>query len=351
VLQRIKDEKKFLLESLKTLISIETPSSKEGPAIRFIMNLLDNYSIPYELQHIEGDSYNLIINPVKRPKLIIASHVDTVQPYVPLRVKDEFIVGRGACDVKSGVAIILTLSISSRIPDDLSLVILSQEETSGAGSVKYLKDFYPEFAIVIEPTELKIATAGYGYIEARILIEGEAHHPNSIAARNPLKNPILRLGELHNVLSSLLKDLEFTYTRIHSSGFEYSTPESVELSLEIMVPPDKDAYKVMTHLINEIKIGKVIIEDISSGFRTKNDKFVRLISEAFKKALNEDAELAAMMAWTDANNFAINGVDSIVFGPGSLEHAHSMDEKVKIEDVWKAYKVLREVINLYSQFL
>ena len=128
--------------------------------------------------------------PEERPTLILQGHVDVVppgdhsrwtgSPFAPA-VRNGRVVGRGACDMKGGVAAILA-AVEAVIgqggevaPFAVHLVV--GEEDGGLGAYATLARGHTGDACVIpEPTDLRLVTANAGSLTFRIEVPGQATH-------------------------------------------------------------------------------------------------------------------------------------------------------------------------------
>lgn len=89
--------------------------------------------------------------------------------------------GRGSSDMKGGVASIVAAA-EAIVESDLDLdgvLVLSlvvDEETSGTGTLEFLKSETGDFCIVAEPTDNTLGIAQAGYLDFNIYSKGEARH-------------------------------------------------------------------------------------------------------------------------------------------------------------------------------
>ena len=128
--------------------------------------------------------------PDERPALVLQGHVDVVPPgdlsrwtggpFTPA-VRDGRVVGRGACDMKGGVAAILgaveaVLGGGADVPP-FAVHFVVGEEDGGLGAFATLARGHTGDACVIpEPTDLRLVTANAGSLTFRIEVPGRATH-------------------------------------------------------------------------------------------------------------------------------------------------------------------------------
>ena len=141
---------------LQRLIRFNTtnPPGNEGECIRFIQQELQEVGIEAKLVALDENRPNLIARIKGRgdaPPLLLQGHVDVVTTahqdwrYPPFEAveADGFIWGRGALDMKSGVAMMLAAFMRAgveglELPGDVILAILSDEEVGGVYGARYL---------------------------------------------------------------------------------------------------------------------------------------------------------------------------------------------------------------------
>jgi len=147
---------------LQQLIRFDTtnPPGNEMPCIQYIRNLLRDFGVESRLLVKKDPRANLVARINGRgdaPPLMLYGHVDVVTtrlqawtfPPFEGRLADGCVWGRGALDMKGGVAMMLSavLDIAAhnwQPAGDILLVLLSDEEAGGEFGAEFLVDRYPE---------------------------------------------------------------------------------------------------------------------------------------------------------------------------------------------------------------
>ena len=147
---------------LQRLIRFDTtnPPGNEGECLRYIHNLLAASGLPVRLLGPSPDRPNLAARLEGRgdtPPLLMYGHVDVVTTadqewaYPPFegRLVDDCVWGRGALDMKGGVVMMLSallrvMSEGEKLPGDVILALVSDEEAGGTNGAKFLVDNHPE---------------------------------------------------------------------------------------------------------------------------------------------------------------------------------------------------------------
>jgi acetylornithine deacetylase len=117
--------------------------------------------------------------------LIFNGHIDTVtlagyagDPLKPLR-RDGKLYGRGAFDMKSGVAAMMVAAAEARkakLAGDVLVACVADEEHASFGSEEVAARFRADAAIVTEPSHLELTVAHKGFVWYEIVVRGRAAH-------------------------------------------------------------------------------------------------------------------------------------------------------------------------------
>ena len=111
--------------------------------------------------------------------LMLCAHLDTVgvegmaDPHMP-RIEGDRLHGRGAYDMKSGLA--SALIACREAPGDVLVAAVADEEHASLGVQEVLASYSADAAIVTEPTELELIVAHKGFVWIEIEVEGRAAH-------------------------------------------------------------------------------------------------------------------------------------------------------------------------------
>jgi acetylornithine deacetylase/succinyl-diaminopimelate desuccinylase-like protein len=149
-------------EILQNLIRFDTtnPPGNEAACIQYIKSILDAYGIESTLLSRDPNRLNLVARlkgQGQAPPLLLYGHVDVVttqgqdwtHPPFAAEIHDGYLWGRGALDMKGEVAMFITAFLRAKaegtpLPGDVILLVLADEENTGAYGAKFLVEEHPD---------------------------------------------------------------------------------------------------------------------------------------------------------------------------------------------------------------
>jgi len=343
------DIRNFLFE----LVSIDSHNYEEFAVkyVRDVIEELGNYSV--EIQNVIGKSFNLIVNPIKRPDFVIATHIDTIPLKCEAKIISETKVsGTGVVDAKGSIAsIVYALSELKEIPEKLSIAILAGEEKDSGGCSKYLETFSPKRALVLEPSNLDLYFGSIGYLEMKVSISGYARHPDFIVSQSDSlerENPVEIFFKWVSKLRKKCEKMNCKVVPLHIStdGDIFTTPSKLDAEFNITINEGINVRDIMGTLedLHEKNVF-VSFEDASNPFKTNDKDFVEFLTRIYSETFNKNPSTSLYPAWTDATLFYERGIPVAIFGPGDYGLAHTVDEEIDIRDVVKAGLFLINLIK------
>ncbi|HMN30280.1 MAG TPA: M20/M25/M40 family metallo-hydrolase, partial [Caldilineaceae bacterium] len=185
------DELAQLLSELVAINSINpdlTPDAPgEGEIAGFIASWLERAGLEVFVHEVRPGRPNVV--GIARGSgggktLLLNGHIDTVgvsgmrAPHQPRRVGDR-LYGRGAYDMKAGVAACLLAAAAARqekLRGDLLVTAVMDEEYAGIGTMDLAERYRADAAIIAEPTELQLIVAHKGFVWLELETTGVAAH-------------------------------------------------------------------------------------------------------------------------------------------------------------------------------
>lgn len=197
-----------LTTKLVSIPSYVGDTSNEIEIAEFIFQYLKQFKyLKTEKQFIDKKRFNVIATTKGKPALLIAGHMDTVEPKQGW-TKNQFgkniigdkLYGLGAADMKGGIAAILCALSNLKDISGLTLLFYCDEEYDFAGMKYFINNYkrpLPKLAIVAEPSNLKIGNSCRGLIDIKFSVQGKTGH-----AANP-KNGVNAITKLNEILIDL----------------------------------------------------------------------------------------------------------------------------------------------------
>jgi len=380
-------------EILRELVAVDSVNptlvpgaAGEAAAAQFLCDFLRRQGIAAELEEAAPGRPNVValISPSAAPPasaekksaaLAILAHIDTVgagdmlDPFTP-RERDGKLYGRGALDIKSGVAAMCSAAIAVRnsgmLKKPLLVAAVVDEECNSIGTEALLRRYAADAAIVLEPTDLRLVIAHKGYAWFEVLTHGRSAH-GSLPAEG--RDSIRMMGRVLNLLDALdrkLASLEphplLGHGSLHASliqgGQELSSyPAQCRLQLERRTLPGESAAEIeaeLRALISGLETRDPEFRATSRGlaFRppyeiSADAPLVQCVANSIRR-ITGSAEFAGMAAWTDTALLAAAGIPGVVFGPKG-RGLHGSEEFVELASLTQCAEVLRDVIESFCE--
>ena len=298
-------------------------------------------------------------------RIVVAGHLDTVpveDNLPPQRrrlegVDDtggEVIWGRGACDMKAGVAMALVTAAALREPNrDISWVFYDHEEVdaslNGLGRVsRNHPDWLSgDFAILGEPSNASVEGGCNGTIRVNVSTTGvRAHSARAFMGVNAIHaaaQVLTRLAE-HETGTVRVDGLDYreSLSAVSISGGVAGNvvPDACTIAVNYRFAPSRSAAEAEGFLREFFTGFDVVVTDAAEGARPGLD---RAIAQDFIDTLGLSP--APKLGWTDVSRFSALGVPAVNFGPGNPLYAHKSDEHVAVAEVEQATRTLREYLE------
>ncbi len=317
-----------------------------------------------QVEHLEvlrdGDAVVARTQLGRSSRVLLAGHLDTVPiaDNVPCTMSGadatETIHGRGAVDMKGGVAVMLKLAAELATPRyDVTYVFYDHEEVSaqlnGLGRlVREHPDWLAgDFAVLGEPSNQGVEGGCQGTMRVRITVPGVAAH----AARSWRgSNAIHSAGGVLDVLRAyvprqpLIDGLQFheglNAVRISGGIANNVVPDECVIDVNFRFAPDRDVAAAESHLREVFAGFAVEVMGAAGGALPGLDhpaarEFVELVARP----------VAAKLGWTDVARFAALGIPAVNYGPGDPLLAHTDQESCPTAAIRDCLHVLRSWLD------
>lgn len=295
-----------------------------------------------------------------RPRVVLAGHIDTVPlaDCVAPAIHEGRVFGRGACDMKAGVAVMLAL-LEETDPDEgfaeRSYIFYAGEEGGADGNeLNRVLDEEPwlrsvDLAILLEPTAAALELGCQGSMHVEVEFLGQAcHSARPWLGRNPLEHALPWLDRmLHHpyrevALEGVTYKELFSLTQVHMGASRNVIPAALVANLNFRYAPDRspeDAERFVAGFFPAATIANSrIVDHAPAGAVRSDDPLYRHLLES------TGLPRRAKQAWTDVARFSAFGVPALNWGPGDPGLAHTKNESVEIAESYATLESMRRFL-------
>lgn len=318
------------------------------------------------------------------PILLLDGHMDTVDVGDPSRwahrpydavIKDGILYGRGACDMKGGLAAMVyavkvLLDMGVELAGDLYIVGVVQEEPCEGLAIRYLIEeggIRPDFVVLGEPSNLQVRLGHRGRLEMQVHVQGTAAHASS---------PSLGSNAIHNA-ARLIFGLELLAPRLATDPFlgqgtlavteiesraasRNAVPDRCSFFIDrrlTLGETERKALAEVESIINteemdaQVRITQyrassytgyecVSREAFPAWVMPEDHTLVQNLVRSIRETLGYRPRLGRWTFSTDGTYTAgVANIPTVGFGPGEERYAHTLEEQIRLNDVVDAARV------------
>ena len=305
--------------------------------------------------------------------LMFNGHLDVVgtdgmtHPAFDAIEKDGRLYGRGASDMKGGVAAMCAAAARlPALPGDVIVTAVCDEEFQSLGTASLLREgIRADAAIVTEPTGLRIMPAHKGFVWAEFRVRGRAAHGSRWdLGVDAIRGAGLVLAEL-DAFERLLADRHHPLLgrpSLHASliegGSGMSTyPDHCVLRVERRTLPGENVESVRRELEEAVARARsrhpetihleILLAQPPSDVPPEAPLVRALAGVLADRSL--PADCAGMSAWTDAALLNEAGIPAVCFGPGDMGLAHAATEYIETQQITDATDMLVDLARRWCQ--
>lgn len=409
LLQQVDQRQVELIDLVERLIRFQTPAPparNTEEAQQFVAAFLQDKGFVIDKWDVYPGDPN-VVGVLKGSasdtykSLIINGHMDVAEvspdeawettPFTPI-VRDGAIIGRGAADMKAGLAGALFATqllheAGIRLPGDLTFQSVIGEEVGEAGTLECCKRGYSaDFAVVVDTSDLHIQGQG-GVITGWITVKSkQTFHDATRRSMIHAGGKLFGASAIEKMVKLIqgLQDLERHWSVIKSypdcpPGASTINPAVIEggrhaafiadecrLWITVHFYPNETHEQVAQEIEEHIRLvaagdvwlrdnppeftwgGSSMIEDRGEIFPSlevdPQHAAVRALMGAHERILNSQPIVDVSPTVTDGGWFGDAGIPAAIYGPGDLGNAHAVNEQVSIQQVVDFTKVMLQFI-------
>ncbi|MGZ6674005.1 MAG: M20/M25/M40 family metallo-hydrolase, partial [Solirubrobacteraceae bacterium] len=288
------------------------------------------------------------------------------RPHEPV-VRDGRLYGRGAYDMKSGLAAIMAAGAAAArdgLAGDVIVTAVADEEHASEGVQSVLRRWRADACIVTEPTHLRACVAHKGFVWAQLETRGRAAHGSrpdlgvdAIVGMAPALAGIPALQRRLQARPHPLLGAASLHASLIAGGQELSSyPERCVLDVERRTLPGESAQDVERELQELLALAGEADPRLDTRLRMglvrepfevdPSADVVAAVRAAAARTLGAEPEIVGHSAWMDAAFVAAAGIPTVVFGP-SGEGAHAIEEHVELESVEQVAEIVTETARRF----
>jgi acetylornithine deacetylase len=316
------------------------------------------------------------------PALVLQGHLDVVPPGDPetwqgadpfsAAVRDGALHGRGACDMKAGVAanlaVVRTLRAAGvQLERPLAVHCVIGEEDGGLGAFATLRRGHRgEAAVITEPTGARIVTATAGALTFRIEVGGRSAHGSmrregisAFEAFLPIYEALRALEQERNRDPDPLFESDLPYALsvglVNAGDWASNVPDKLTAEGRLGVQLDEDPRQARFAL--EDVVAEVSAKDpwlrenrpvvtwpggqFASGRTDADHPLVEEVISSVRDTGGPSPALGAEVYGSDLRLYAgIGGIPTLHYGPGDIRVAHGPQEHVELDEVAQVARAL-----------
>jgi len=340
-----------------------------------------DYSI--EVDRKEGHGVVGVTGNDEGKTLILNGHIDVVPPgdesnweYPPWEgaVMDGKVLGRGSVDMKGGLgcAIYAVKAIKDAGVNLKGKVIIESvvgEEDGGVGALAcVLRGYTADGAIIMEPTELKVAPAQAGALCFRITVQGLSAHAcvreegvSALEKFIPIHNALIELEKRRNkrvddpLYANFELPIPLNMGKVQTGNWPSTVPESLVVEGRYGIEVDEDiesAQKEFTDALDTVVQSDPWLREHPPrmewwGGQFKparvpvTDPIVETVVSAFSDTTGGPPVLEGVTYGSDMRHLVnVGDTPTVLFGPGDVRDSHKPNEFVLVEDLETTVRTL-----------
>lgn len=367
------------LQLAKALIAKESITPADAGCQALLAERLTD--LGFSCEHLRCDDVDNLWARYKNsaPLFVFAGHTDVVPtgpleewsspPFEPT-IKDNLLFGRGAADMKSSIAAMVTaaerfLGSNKQINGSIGFLITSDEEGPAInGTVKVIELLQQrnekiDYCLVGEPSSTKrigdvIKNGRRGSLGARLKIFGQQGHvayPH--LSKNPIHLAVPALSELCTIEwdrgNEFFPPTTFQISNVHSgTGATNVIPGSKIIDFNFRFSTESTAENLqqrVKEILDRYDFAYSIDWTLSGlPFLTSEGNLIEATSQAVKEICHYATELSTSGGTSDGRFIAPTGVQVVELGPINAS-IHRVDEHVDINDLEKLTAIYERILE------
>jgi LysW-gamma-L-lysine carboxypeptidase len=354
---------------LREMLEIYSPSGKEGEMAAYLVTQMRALGFRAH-QDAVGNAIGVLGDGER--EVVLLGHMDTVEGFIPIRLEDGRLYGRGAVDAKGPLAtFILAAARVGPLPDKRIVVVGAVEEETTSKGARYLLGAPPSspptlrqaqdtalggkegrVVVIGEPSGWQHVTLGY---KGRLLVtyrlaapmrhstaQGPSASERAVGFWNRLTDYAQEFNQGERFRFHTL-DPSLHRITAHNGGFE----EEVTMDMTLRIPFGLDVPSLKEHMREWADGAAVGFSGEDVPFKaSKNNPLVRAFLRAIR-AHGGRPTFKLKLGTSDMNTVGpVWDCPIVAYGPGDSSLDHTPDEHIQVEEFYRAIEVMEEVLRV-----
>jgi acetylornithine deacetylase len=323
-------------EMTRALIDVESITENEKQVGEFLLRYLSGLAAGSggraEAMQVTSERFNVYAE-WGRPVVVLSTHMDTVPPFIASREDEEYIHGRGACDAK-GIIAAMIAAVEKLLENGTRnfglLFVVGEERNSAGAEVASRSPRGSRYLINGEPTESRVALGSKGILRYEIVATGKMAHSAypelGESAIEKLLDALDAIRRMQLPEDPILGRTTLNIGTISGGRAPNIVPDAAKAELAFRIVGDGD------------KIDRVLREVV--GARAEVLHILTLPAMHF--ASLDGFPTSVVSFTTDIPMLTPAWGEPFLFGPGSIQVAHTTDEKISKHE-------LLDAVDTYAQ--
>ncbi|MBB4664414.1 M20/M25/M40 family metallo-hydrolase [Conexibacter arvalis] len=349
------------------LITYDTSRAEElAAAAAFVRGWLEAREIEVR-EHTHNGLPVIVadVGPTDAPTVVFHGHLDVVpglqEQYEP-RTEGDRLIGRGAYDMKGGLAAMMCALKDCAAQDRVRVRFIcvpdEEAEDVDARSTDELvaSGMSADFAITGEPTDLHIGVQAKGVLAMRIDVAGRSAHGSTPWLGD---SAVLKAFDVFRRIealpfaresSELFDRPSINLGRIQGGDAFNKVPDRCEMVVDVRYLPGQDPGAILADIraIDDVTVTRTLVR--APAYVSRSHPYVRALRDAIARTLEDEAVSVGRDGASDAISFLEAGIPAVEFGPSGSGH-HGPDEWVSIASLQRYRRALGDFVRTLPEWL
>jgi len=361
--------------------------------IHWIQKYIEDFGIPTRLLFDEENpkkaSLHCRIGPPKDGGVILSGHTDVVpvdgqawdtDPFVLTDKGDGKLYGRGSCDMKGFIACCLATlpeMVKSNLKKPIYFAFSYDEEIgclAGPALAKDIREYYeetPKYAIIGEPSLLQPILGQKGICTLKVQVNGSAGHSSRIRKEVSAVHESARLimwleNKMNELVDTGRVDHRFDppHSTVHCGVMQGGIASNVVadramFKWEVRTIPMDDIRQILQEFEEHCREREILLRKTFPDFRIETTQLYPPVPVLdtpeeqsvvdWVKRLSGRDDTGTVSYAAEASQFAAEGFETVICGPGSIEQAHRANEFIAKEQLEKGVAFLKALTETMSK--